>query len=68
MARGDTVEIFATFLTETDMAVLINDGTNEDENTWVPKSQIMEMPDELIEGESYEFTMTEWIATEKGLL
>jgi hypothetical protein len=68
MARGETVEVFATYLAETDQAVLIDDGSNPDENTWVPKSQITDMEDEMEEGESYSFTMTEWIATEKGLI
>ena len=67
MARGETIEVCATFITETDMAVLINhDG--EDENTWVPKSQITEMEDDMEEGEVYTFTMTEWIANERGFI
>jgi hypothetical protein len=65
--RGKTVEIFATFIHESEMAVLINDDGGE-ENTWVPKSQIQDLPDSLIEGETYTFTMSEWIATEKGLI
>jgi hypothetical protein len=65
--RGETVEIFATFVYESEMAVLINDGGGE-VNTWVPKSQMQDLPDELIEGETYTFTMSEWIATEKGLI
>jgi hypothetical protein len=68
MARGEKVEVFATYLADTDQAVLIDDGSNPDENTWVPKSQITDMEDEMEEGESYSFTMTEWIATEKGLI
>jgi hypothetical protein len=68
MARGETVEVFATYLAETDQAVLIDDGSNPDENTWLPKSQITDMEDDMEEGEPYAFTMTEWIATEKGLI
>lgn len=64
----EIVEIAAVFLTETEKAILINDGRNEDENTWVPKSQCEDLPEELIEGEVYDFHMTEWIATEKGLI
>ena len=65
--RGETVDIFATFIHESDKAILINDDGGE-ENTWVPKSQIQDLPDELIEGETYTFTLSEWIATEKGLI
>ena len=63
-----TIEIFATYISETAMAILINDGNEED--TWVPKSQLVmdEIPDEMEAGEEYNFIMSEWIATEKGLI
>jgi hypothetical protein len=66
MARGETVEIFVTYITSTDNAVLVNDGGPE--NTWIPLSQVTDMEDDMEEGESYSFTMTEWIANEKGLI
>ena len=66
MGNNEQVEIFAKFITQTDMAILINDG--DPENVWVPKSQITDMPEELEEGKNYTFTMSEWIANEKGLI
>ena len=68
MNNNELVEICATFIAETDKAVLINDGSDENENTWVPKSQCEGLPEEMEEGGSYIFTMSEWIATEKGLI
>lgn len=49
----------------TEKAVLINDGTKE---AWVPYSQIKD-PKEFHRGEvGVEILMTEWIATQKGLI
>ena len=62
----EMVEVFATYITSTDKAVLINDGGPE--NIWVPLSQLEDPPEDMDEGESYTFTMTEWLANQKGLI
>lgn len=60
------VEISCEIRHKTEKAVLIHDGTQE---AWIPFSQI-ESPDEdeMEIGEHTEIMMTEWIATEKGLI
>ena len=65
ISRNDDVEIFCTLVHETDRAVLVNDGTRE---VWLAKSTITnpeEFPDP---GESFELTIPEWLAGEKGLI
>ena len=55
------------FVHHTDMAVLVNDGTEE---LWIPKSQIEEDLnwDDFEKEDEIEFTIPEWLAIEKGLV
>lgn len=63
MAPKGYIDINGTVIHETDLAVLIDCG--EDEPAWFPKSQLEEWPDR---GENGEVLMSEWIATEKGVI
>ena len=56
--KSDLVDIAAETRRETEKAWLIFDGYRE---VWLPKSQAERNPDGT-------YTMSEWIATEKGLI
>ncbi len=50
---------------ETDAAILVEvDGVQH----WIPKSQISEDSEVYEEGQTGELVITEWIATEKGIV
>ncbi len=55
---SDLVEIAAEKRRETELAILIFDGDRE---AWIPKSQCEDNGDGT-------FTMTEWLAKDKGLI
>ena len=51
---------------ETKNALLVyEDGMSE--KVWIPKSQVQYRPHDTIKG-AFEFTMSEWLAKEKGLI
>lgn len=70
--QSDLVDITAELKHETDKAYLIDDGSGKE--VWVPKSHVerSNQPVRIAEkGQSnhtFEFTMPEWLATEKGLI
>lgn len=55
-----------TALKGTQNALLIQ--TSDGEQVWIPRSQIGENSDVTEEGDNGELEITEWIATEKGLV
>ena len=63
MAPKGYVEIEATVLAETDMAVYADCGL--DNSVWLPKSQLEDWPDVNDTGE---ILMPEWLAIEKDLI
>lgn len=56
------IEISATVIHETDMAIFIDDGDNE---VWLPKSQLEDYPDV---DETGIVTLPEWLAKDKELI
>ena len=61
MAKTDLTVITGDLKHETDKAWLVNDG---DKEYWLPKSQCEA---ELISGDTYEFSIPEWLAEDKGI-
>lgn len=60
-----TVEVEVEIVHRTAGAVLVNDGSRE---VWLPRDAIEEDVDEFRPGETVTLTMSERLATEKGLL
>ena len=65
---SETVGIFTRFMRETELAILTNEGTTVEENVWIPKSQIEDLPDVLKLGEHYTFYVSVWFAEKEGLV
>lgn len=69
MGKYDPVEFCGEMKYETEGAYLVDDGANE---VWIPKSQCMEVGQLRGTGgvlsSDYEFTIPEWLATEKGII
>ena len=69
MPSGPYITIDAEVIRDepTDMAILIHDGSTDKHGhkikVWVPRSHISS-----IDRDDKRITMTEWIATEKGLI
>lgn len=63
MSNGDLIEIAVEVIAETPKAMLINDGKFE---VWIPRSQIKDYCEE--KGKVTSIFITEWLATEKGLI
>lgn len=57
-----------TIVRETDKAILVRIGDQDDNEVWIPKSQIHDDSDIWKEGESGRLIITEWIAKQKGFL
>lgn len=65
MSRYVSFEVTEPVEKETDAAILVTiDGTEY----WIPKSQISEDSEVYEEGGTGELVITEWIATEKGIV
>lgn len=62
MSRNDMIEIACICERETDLAVLLNDGTRSE---WFPKSQLESWPDE---GEDGIAEIPEWLAEDKEFI
>jgi hypothetical protein len=60
-----SVEIAVDIKVKTPKAVLVSDGKTE---VWIPLSQITDYTDEIEVGKSITIFISEWLATEKGLL
>jgi len=63
MSDGDLIEIDVEVVAETPKAMLITDGKKE---VWIPRSQIKDYSEES--GKVTSIFLTEWMATEKGLI
>ena len=50
----------------TDRAVLVSSG--EEDPVWIPKSAIVDSSDDVVVGGEVEIEISEWLATEKGLV
>ena len=61
--KEKTVEFYGELHAETDFAFLVFDGA---EKIWLPKSQVRKA--RKANGMDYEFTVTEWIAKQKGII
>ena len=59
------VEFCGEIKHETDMAYLVNDGTND---VWIPKSQVEEMERVKPDADDYIFIIPEWLAIEKEII
>jgi len=57
------VEFCGTLSNETEKSYMIHDGISI---MWIPKSQVISC--RCIRNDDYEFTVTEWIAKEKGII
>lgn len=62
---NEPVVIEAELTAHTDMAWMIDDG---DDAVWIPRSQCQCDSENPEHGETYEFTLPEWLALEKGLI
>jgi hypothetical protein len=61
----ETIELYLQKKAETDLAFLLTDGTQE---SWVPRSQVVDfVQDEHHDASGY-YRLTEWIAKEKGFI
>lgn len=66
MARNDSVELFVTFLRETEAAVHIDDGCTQ---VWIPKSQLVDFESwTLSHGEELVITCSQWFAEQNHLV
>ncbi len=66
MSASGWVHIDVAFKRETDKAFLV--VVDDDEEVWLPKSQISH-PDDYSEGDTdCTISITEWLAEEKGLV
>lgn len=63
MSDGDLIEIAVDVVAETQKAMLVNDGKQD---VWIPRSQIKDYCEE--KGKVTSIFITEWLATEKGLI
>jgi hypothetical protein len=67
----DFVEVTIEFIKQTNLAVLV---TDQDVETWIPKSQIRDEHDYLIDftdnkkGDIVNIRIPEWLAMDKGLI
>lgn len=73
MTKKTIHEISLIFLHETDKAILVTDGIQDDEGKvkkiWLPKSQIdheVKLADMEL-NKAYTFLLPEWLVTEKNL-
>ena len=62
MEEVEYIEIDVEVITETDQAVLVDDGDNQ---IWVPKSVMQEWPEV---GETGTAAIAEWFCLEEGLI
>jgi hypothetical protein len=60
---GNHIEIAVEVVAETPKALLVTDG---DKQVWIPRSQIHDYCEE--KGKVTSIFITEWLATEKGLI
>lgn len=58
------LEIDVEYLSETDNAILVLDETNEE--VWVPRSQITDLPENLRRREKFTLSVSGWFAGKKG--
>ena len=64
--NSNTVELSVEYVHETDRAVLISNGSSE---TWIPKSQLVAFDVHCYSrGEAIQITVSEWFATQEGLI
>ncbi len=70
MGNKELVEICGILIHETADAIMIVEEKSFDAvKYWIPKSQIEDWEDYVKEdGDSLEFEIPEWLATEKGLV
>lgn len=50
----------------TDKAILVRSGFED--QVWIPKSAIIDSSDDVVIGGEVEIEISEWLATEKGLV
>lgn len=68
MSRSDLIDVTLQVHHETDKAFLVSDDGDRTKAVWVAKSQC-ERGDRAPIGKGiYEFSMPEWLATEKGFV
>ncbi len=65
MARDEATTFDAEFISETDLAILVDIDGDE---VWLPKSQIEMSDGSLDAGDLIEIDVPDWLAEEKGLL
>lgn len=63
MRSGKFIEIAVEVVAQTDKAWLVSDGTQQ---VWIPRSQIDDYCEE--KGKVTSIFITEWLATQKGLI
>jgi hypothetical protein len=61
----EMIEVAVEILEERDEAWLVSDGTDE---VWIPKSQIEDSKDELVEGIHTTIEIPVWLAEDRGLI
>lgn len=61
----NTVTLEVYVVTETELAVLVNDSGNDEGGEWLPKSQIY---GHIAIEQVCEFEIPEWLAIEKGFV
>ena len=65
MTAADLAEISCELITETDSAILIDDGGTR---IWLPKSQITGLRGDETRGDVLEIQIPEWLAIAKDLI
>lgn len=63
MSSGDHIEVAVEVVAQTAKAWLVTDGVQQ---VWIPRSQIHDYCEE--KGKITSIFITEWLATEKGLI
>ena len=64
MSTDDSVTFDCTYVSETDRAVLVN---VEDEEIWLPKSQVDDLGDNNERGDELTLSIPEWLADQHGI-
>ena len=62
---SEIIEVSGEILAKSAAAILINDG---DRDAWLPISQIQNYDESWKKGETVDFEIPEWLATEKELV
>ena len=67
--EDDYITVEGEFVTETDAAIMLKGDDIDPEDSWFPKSQILDWDDGIaVEGDYVQIEIKEWLAKAKGII